>query len=281
MGAKMNSKFIISFGLLTVVLGGCASTSYKTEVSVTKKDVTFYSAKYIGEQPNCFPPIDRPVCTPSSKNDVLYEPIAKLEMEEFQITLGNVGIGSSYKDFIYLTAADIAIQRGFKYFTVTSQSESGGCISNYTANSYGTVSNGSYVGTTSISPNPICAAATTISIIAFNRKVDLAAGVFEEFNSGYLASILKNISPNISLYYGTSPGLKPTFDTTSDTSGHNTYRTFENAWKNFYDANGLSKDLRTKYHISDSSPYTIIDERAINEQDNSNDLIKKNRITSP
>ena len=276
---KISQQFLNCVLLLTVV--GCASTSYRSEVSVTKKDVAFYSAKYVGTLSNCFPPIDRPICKPSSANDILYKPIAKLQMEEFQIALSNASLGSSYKDFVYLTAADIAIQRGFKFFTVTDQDENGGCISNYTANSYGTVDNGVYTGTTSITPNPVCAAATSITIIAFNRKEELAAGVFEKFNSGYIATVLKNISPNISLYYGTTPGLNPKMDSFGDASFHNTYHIVINAWKNFYDAKGLSTDLRAKYHITDSSPYMISDERSINDQDNAKDLIEKNRITLP
>lgn len=259
-------------------LVGCASSgapvgvsNYRERLTIEREDVTYYAGKYIGTEKGCFPPITQRLCRTRLDDEALYATTKALDMESFELALSvrsshSVGNGNPVKDFLYLAASDFALQRGYAMFTTLNESVFWVCNSGTDAQTSGIISTGPYgqsrvLATTTASPTSNCSGTRRLKVLLFRDKDDLALGVLKIQHSGMLAST--SAWPVIDLYQGSIPGLKPRKDIISSSIIQITDIN-ENAWKVHFDAPLLSKDLRAKYQLTDTSPYTFVEEREVN-----------------
>jgi len=262
------------------------ATNYREKLSIEKKDIDFYNGEYIGPDKYCFPPIDNRIC--KSNNHVqLYKPTKNLKLEDFSISIKDTsGVTSkTVKDMAYLTAAELAEQRGFKTFTVLHSIDTAACNSIYSTNTYGNFSGDMYSGRSYLSKDVICSNIYDIEILLYDDNDDLKKGV--------LIGSPQFLQPFESLYIGTTPGLyeeylqrhidfleqETKYPKNVNTSG---YITKNNAWKTQYDIHGLAGELRKLYSISDKLPYSFTDERERSKKsidDKNADPIEKFKVT--
>lgn len=284
--------------LIATGLTGCATvtdvgkqpldnSNYKDKAQIEKKDISIYLADYVGTEENCFPKIDGRRCYKNVNGSSPYRVTKELMMEVFEVRLDNNGFENlRVKDFAFLIASDVAIERSFKYFTLTRTTETTGCSTSYQANTNGYIAGDSYYGSTVLSEQQGCVAKNYYEFLLLNDPIDLGKGVFKKVNSGVWAGL--GMVPFESLYFSTMQGHKyADFNPTSTIQvGSSTARTHvytpSNAWKSIYDAKGMSLDLRAKYGVTDKNPYKYLDEAKTNKSKMNNevDVIEKNKISN-
>lgn len=271
--------------LLAFFLTGCSTMApggVWDGLKVSKDDATFFTGKYVGSQTDCFPPLEKRQCMPLKGEAAQYEVEQKVQMEAFSLSLmaPDFFAFKKTKDMLFLAASDLAIQRGFSMFTVTTEIDTSTCRSGVEASTSGTFSsNGDqayYSGTTTVRPTDKCLFSQSIRVLMFNDKGPLAKGVLKKANSGSAQWLY----PETSLYLGTIPNLKRS-DFNYQPDATSLVRTPENAWKIHYDAKGLSSDLRAKYAITATAPISFIDEFEANLKNEANDPVKKRRVVTP
>jgi len=289
-------KLTLSLILLGTLLG-CSiphrdkldPNNYRKNLEIEKSNYDYFSAKYVGGKTGCFPPITKRLCSkhPKLQFDNSYKTIKRLEIEGFKISIKTHDLlkSETLNELIFLTTAELALQRGFPYFTQLNKIEIIACVSSYSADSYGSLSTNSlhnggstYSGTTNINRNKTCTENLSGNFIFFRNLSDLKEGVFyKPINSNL------KIMPVLKLYFGTTPNIS-----NKEVNSHNskknaeieTYYTRTNikeAWKTIYDAKGLSVDLRKKHQINSSKPYNF-KERGKYSEIKKNSVINQNKI---
>lgn len=278
----------LAWMLLAASLAGCQTTgltpnNYLSEIEIKKYDYQIYSAEYAGTEKGCFPPVTGRDCS-NSGNLAVYSPKVELFVEAFSLThRAQFPNPEKQEEFLFLTAADLALQRGFSKFTVYSIADYSGCASSPKATSTGTIrtnkhtGSATYSGTTSIRRYGSCLTSKTLNVFMLNDKRALRDGVFIRTEFGG-----KNLKPFESLYYGTMDGLD--FDKHvhvvsqegPGTTSLYTRMTTGKAWENVYDAPGLSADLRNKYGVKKKKNIIFEDEVKTKKIQRENDLIRKN-----
>jgi hypothetical protein len=264
--------FFVMFGCTPSYRVKTDATNYREKLSIKKMDYEFFIGKYIGPENNCFPPIEYSVC-PNYSSDEVYKPTKELKMENFSISISDTsGVTSKVvKDMAYLTAAELAEQRGFKTFTVLNSMETNACSSMYSVNTYGSVTGNTYSGTSYLSKDAICANNYSIYVLFYDESEDLKRGVL-------FRSPRSRLQPDKSLYIGTTPGLyeeyleqRVKYPPIGNTTG---FIPEKNAWKIHYDIKGLTGELRKLYGILEILPYSFEDERVSNRKSDE----KKNAV---
>ena len=189
---------------------------------------------------------------------------------------------ATVKDKLYFAASELALQRGFKNFTVTTTFEVTTCREGVEATTQGKSQSGLdgqssiYSGSTSIRPSGGCLISQGIKAIFFKDKSDLAKGVLARATTGSAQWLY----PETSLYYGSIPNLRFADLNYQPLPGAFT-RTPENAWKVSYDAEGLSRDFRKKYNISSPLPVLFKDEALETKRSESEDPLQRHRVVTP
>jgi hypothetical protein len=249
-------------------------------LQIEKVDGDFYHGRYIGTQKDCFPPITKRICRPLIKDEQTYSLDRKLDIEEFKVRI----ITTSYANWTYhlsellhLTAAELALQRGYPMYTIITSIDTTSCSDpNYEAHTSGSsmdLGRGDtyYSGRTTISSSSTCARGKSIDVLFFKDKAELEKGVLRQTVTGYNPGVY----PVRSLYSGTIPeedvmttALKGTFLTVP-----------ANAYKVHYDAAGLAKDLRAKFGGT-MTQYAFTDGRKEGLKRMSDDPIEKHRVIS-
>lgn len=266
---KLTGLQIIASGVI-LLLAGCisqgisprelTSNNYLSKIEVRKSDKDFYLGEYVGSLQGCFPPIDRPICAPLAANKEEFKATRRLDIVEFTISASTreVSLSEKKKDFMFLVAADLSLQQGYPYFTVTTEYGANSCSSSYTAYTNGALTGGNYSGSTRLVKRNTCFDSSSIKVLLFREKKELSEGVlFRRDRDSHLG-----LQAESSLYYGTTPGVRQS-GLDSYQRGSRSYVPV-NAWKVHYDAAGLSDALRTKYAIKRKPPISFIDERLTN-----------------
>jgi len=281
----------LGFLLCSIVLSGCETThpslmeidssNYRTKIKVSTSGWKFYSAEYTGTRSNCFPQITGRDCTGETEKTP-YGKATPLNMEEFTISItSSANDASKRQDFINMVGADIAIQKGYRYFTVVSSRENTFCLSRYSARTSGQVYGDSYSGRTTLDRKDTCANTKSIDLIAFNEPKDLENGVFFRVPDAKDGSI--RLKPYKSLYFNTMSGLRYSDfneqNTRSelDSTSTSILITRSEAWKHYYVASGVSKEFREKYSLTGNVPYTILDESDARRKSVADDVMERNR----
>ena len=184
--------FALLFLFFSLVPCGCTpsyrvmtdATNYRENLSIEKKDLEFYIGEYAGPRKNCFPPIENSVCPNYTSNEV-YKPTKELKMENFSISISDHSGTTSkvVKDMAYLTAAELAEQRGFKTFTVLDTLEIHTCSSIYSVNTYGNVTGNTYSGTSYLSEDAICSNNYSMDLLLYDENDDLKKGILFLFSN--------------------------------------------------------------------------------------------------
>lgn len=275
--AVLSSCALLLSACVTPALTPVNPTNYRTKLKIERPDKSFYFAEYIGSASACFPPITNRICEPDPRGKPIYRETAKLEMEEFRITLISSGTpsGKFMKDMVFLAAADLAKQRGYPLMTRLNTTESTSCGSIYSTSTYGTVNpdTGTYSGNTYLNKDVVCSNLQAGHFIFLKNREDLANGVFYRYNSGYFKT--DAVRPASELYLYTTPNVMFK-DYTFVKDGIIRIGT-SSAWKVIYDTAGLSSDLRAKYRITDNQPYTFKDERKENAE-KAKDPVERNKL---
>lgn len=283
-------KHICAFAFLIIfaVLCGCTTshsirtdaTNYRENLTIEKNDYDFYNGYYVGSGKKCFPPIENRIC-PNYTTDEVYKPSKELKMELFSIRIKDTSVTTSkvVKDMAYLTAAELAEQRGFKTFTPLYTRENYSCSSTQSVNTYGTFSRNTYSSTSYLNDNLICGNLYNITVLLYNEQSDLENGVLYRNKSNTLY-------PFQYLYVGTTPDLYENFlemklkDLQEKQTSN--FEVNHNAWKTRYDIKGMAEELKKQYGLTERLPYTFEDERERHkkqkEQENA-DPIEKYKIT--
>lgn len=257
------------------------SSNYRTQVKVEVADWRFYSAEYIGAQSNCFPKITGKDCT-GVADRTPYGNVTPLRIEEFFIiSTSSAGDAAKRQDFINMVGADVAIQRGYQYFTVVNRRENSFCFAKYSASTSGVSSGGMYSGRTTLNKDSSCATTKAIKMIAFNDPQDLANGVFFRVPNANDGSI--RLKPYAELYFNTMTGLKyedfneVSTKTELDATRTASLSTTSNAWKTYYLAAGVSKDFRAKYGVTGTVPFPVADAGEAKRKSAEGDMMERNR----
>ena len=282
------------FVLFACLVTGCATPvdiykqsisaeNYRKKLTIVKRDMSFFLADYVGTEDDCFPKISGRRCR-MGVNKNLYRVTSELKMDVFELQIKNGGYDASkIKDFAFLAASDLAISNGYKYLTLTRSGESNACSSSYEAMTSGSVIGNVYSGSTVLLEQQGCATSSYFNYLFFNDPKKLELGVFHIVNTGTWSGL--GMEPFEALYFSTMKGLKyedfnPTrTDVIGGTKVTAYWYTPSSAWKNFYNADGLSTDLRIKHNVNDVRPYLIVNEALTSKAKTSEDVIQKNKST--
>lgn len=301
---------LILFALCSILVGCGAhldydqpitATNYKKSISINKLDRVYYGAKYEGKDSGCaqndgFESCSERFLTITRKatgrwgrsyNKDLNAVFSKgdpFEAEAFRAGItksarsGDGGITSNKrKEFLFLTLADLSLQRNFKYLVLLETVGMWVCWDSPSADTLGTLSPDGmiYTGTTIISPNSSCIGGSDLIVLMLNDPEQLANGiVYTEAYDGDRRLFLED-----RLYVG-APGFSPPAYTgmTKQVDMDLLSIVPHKAWKKVYDASGLSRDLRLKYGVTGAKPYTFTDDRLWNIKRKADNVIDKNIV---
>jgi len=180
-------------------------------------------------------------------------------MEAFEISMkdrSGGGIAKEASELMHLAVSDVVLSRGFKNYTVTKAFDVSRCSSTGpSASTSGVLNGGLYSATTTISSSTVCSSLHSLSVLAFNDPAQLARGGLYRFDG----------RPHIyeNLYRGEFPIV---MDKLVGPQENGAYLTVPmQAWKTYYDAAGMSLELRKKYQVAEGA-YPIVDERQENRR---------------
>ena len=265
------------------------NSDYKNRINITRLNEEFYSGKYIGHIPGCFPPISARVCRRSEFDVHPYVEVDKLDMKSFEISISvRSGLGKDgtdrTKEILHMVAADIAIQNGYSAFTTLNDIIFYSCSKSVEADSEGEIFNLNPLGhpkkissTTKAYTTNKCRGSIELKILAFNNKNLLALGIFLKSKSPDNA--INYLWPYYDLYRGTAINLP--LESSSEIITPeviNVVNYHKDSYKFHYDAINLSRDMHLKYGPSPKKAYQIVDET--NSSNESSRVLKKYRTDS-
>lgn len=230
--------------------------NYIKNIQIHKDDSSFYTGHYTGNEHDCFPPINRKICL----GENIYAKDDQLNIESFSI---NFTIQSFFKsdttnELAYLTIADLAIQRGYKFFTITKETSFGLITEKNSISTNATRVGNSIIATSTAGKIYNEGSVHTLNFILFNNFDDLKKGVFSEgrfFIGGKYFE--KRIFPYVELYNGTA-FYNYHVENELNENSYYTIKIPENSWKIGFDAERMSADIRKKYNINNSDPIKFI-----------------------
>lgn len=178
-----------------------------------------------------------------------------MESFEFQLKDRRGYIGQEFSEFQHLAISEVALTRGFSKYVITTLNESNSCgqtaPSAYTS---GTMINGTYTGSTTISSSTVCASLQSAKVLMFNDANALAQGVVYEYDGKFrlLTTLYRGALPTtLDMHSGPTPGV-----------AGGAWIVPLKAWKSYYDAAGMAADLRKK-HGASTAAYPIIENRDV------------------
>lgn len=272
--------------LLSVLsVSGCATTSifresevtsannFRNRLTITHYDTAHFKLAISATKNGCFPLTDATPTTCVMPNIRPDTPVA-MEAFEFKLTDQKGYISQEFSEFQHLAISEVALARGFSKYVITTLNEANSCgqtaPSAYTS---GTMVNGTYTGSTTISSSTVCASLQSANVLMFNDANVLAQGVVYEYDGKFrlLTTLYRGALPTtLDMYSGPTPGI----------AGGAWIVPFK-AWKSYYDAAGMAADLRKK-HSASTAPYPIIEYRDVlkakAEKDTANPL-NKNKVS--
>jgi hypothetical protein len=275
----LNPIKISVFSLIGIVTISCASNTqpkidaynYREYLNIKRKNISFYSAKHVDKSSEriCFPPIEKMIChTPSTESkEIPYEKTGSLDIEQFEFKFSSKGIqdNKTVNDFIMLSAADLARQRGYPLAVKLTENNSSSCGSSYSATTTGNYSYyGGYRGETTLHENISCSTRVSAEFIFLKERDPLKNGVF--YLRGEDKNNFEKLRVFAPLYYGTSQ-----FNWGTGSGG------VPNAWNEVYSTESLSAELRGKYKANNDHPYTFDDE-AMEIEKGRNDPVERSKL---
>jgi len=271
------------FAMFTVAfLTGCATTTggYWRSLDAKKIEATFHTGKYVGRESGCFPPPNGKDCRTHNKEENFIE-TGTLDVEKFSIRLSTDDFFAqgAIKDMIYLAAADLTLQRGYKLFTVIKEVNSSACRSfgteSRTSGSLSTIDDQSfYSGRTTTQTRDICYLGQSIDVLLMHDISVFSSGIFFRTPSFFEG---KKLLPLYDLYYGTVLNLKEE-DYAPKTRDGVSITTPKNAWKTYYTAQSLSTELRSKYKTGDIGLVPFKEEVTQRKEREAADAITRNKV---
>lgn len=269
------TNILMTFSLV-LGLSGCQSASsyvpelltksnFKRAVYIVKDDLTFHHAVYEGPELNCFPPIQNRECRVGGTEVGSYKETDGVRVENFWINVSTKIplLTDESKEFLYLVASELTIQRGFKYFTLASIRNFDECDQSVVAGSSGSVYSGasgygSFSGSSKARVVSDCTYRTTFSIYLFDDGKIFLEGLFSK--PGPDSPINSNkLLPVMELYNYAHAGAIPNTHFLNDerksiTGGteRSSVHVVRDAWRIKYDAVGLAADIRKKNSMLES-----------------------------
>jgi hypothetical protein len=187
-----------------------------------------------------------------------------MEILEFSIRFQESGLNTEVADeFIFLSAAELGLKRGYTMFTPLESSVVISCSKQATVIGSGifTSPTGGGVGTFSTQSSRVvsqtCQNSTSSKFIFFNDKNLLRNGVFIQRHSGPSAS--DRVSPLLPLYFGTTPNIRIPDVISIDGYIRSDSWPYQ-GWKVHYDSYAVSQKLREKHKVTGEINYKIISE---------------------
>lgn len=231
-----------------------SAKNYRDRVTVTLKDSEFFS---MPSEVGCFPLVAHSGMNCAPKIPTSFGD--NIQMEAFEISLKDRSGGGATKEaseLMHLAISDVVLSRGFKNYTVTKTFDVSRCSSaGPSALTSGVINGGVYSATTTVFSSTTCSSLHSLSVLAFNDPAQLARGVLYRFDG----------RPHIyeNLYRGEFPIV---MDKLVGPQENGAYVTVPmRAWKTYYDASGMSLELRKKYQVAEGA-YPIVDERKENRR---------------
>lgn len=285
-------------------------TNYKNSIQINKLEKIYYGAAYEGKdfrclQNNGFESCSEQFITITSgaspkemfltKNDMsaVFRKGDPLEAEAFRANISKsnksremlVILAGKPREFLLLALADLSLQRGFKYLVELERVSAGGCWSNPRADTFGTFDQSGtlYSGTTTLSSDSYCYYGQSLEVLLLNDREQLAKGIFyttsyDEDRRLFLEDLLYMDGSRLTA--DRKRLIREAYNkVVQKKDGYSTvYLVPHKAWKKVYDASGLSRDLRLKYGVTGTEPYTFKDEREWNIKWKADNIIKKNLV---
>ena len=277
------------------------ASNYQNSIDIKKLDKTYYSAKYEGKNLGCtqndgFESCHEPFLTIREEApgkwsrtfkdiNAVFKKEKPIEAESFRAKIAKSsksgeGLelaipGGKPREFLLLALADLSLQRGFKYLVELEGMSGGSCMSSQRAETFGTFDQRGtfYRGTTKLSTDSYCHYIETVEVLMLNDRVQLAKGIF------YTGTDPDKLFIEDRLYAGAPGFYHPAYiGVQNEGESHFTYLVPIKAWEKVYDASGLSKDLRLKYGVTSTKPYTFEDEKESKKKRKAEDVIEKNLV---
>lgn len=243
--------------LMLVSTSGCSTLSKETTAAnfrerakIEYNGFTFFSGERKDRSKLCFPPSEKPICDEKdSKNSYISK--SKLNIEGYTITLSDrkTYLSNETKEFAYLVAAELALQRGFEKLIVDRIYYSGGCRKSYSTSTSGTVSGSVYSGSTVLNEHNICVGLISIDVLIFNDYETIRAGVF--YNHPYS----KDLIPYPPLYFSSSD--RYALLNRDQEYWAKTRASPLEAWRTYLSADETAVALREKYGVKPFLEYKI------------------------
>jgi hypothetical protein len=257
-------------------------SNYRDRITVIKPDKIYFEIKYVGIHSDCFP-VGKILCSDFEDRRPAYVRMSTANLEQINVRLiaNQLSETDVAKELAMLTAADVAIARGYKYFIVKETSLSSACSKFYAANTYGSAtvlgSNATYTGTTLINENNTCSHSNGLSVLLLNDPALPGKGV--GYADHQFIETDDTLRIDRSLYVGLEGASYSDFNRNENFGGVSVEtRTPSQAWKVVYDAQGLSRDLRAKYQVNDKTIIEVSEQRIERIKQRSKDLIQKNIV---
>ncbi len=261
----MKKFFILKMLFLAV---GCATPQLSEKIQIAYAPMTsnnfrskietpvverkkFYNARLIDSTKRaneCFPAPNKPLCS-KFPGILKYGAPTQIDAESlsFGFQDGNHYFPGTTQELTYLVAAELTIQRGFKFFLIESIYYDTSCRNNYSATTTGFISNNNYFGNTTLNNTPSCLSTGDLRILMFDNYDDIKKGVFIDVTD-----------PNGNIRYEPHFLLYRNLDFGGDTQSTLAFRhTPTESWKSFFDANDLFKKVSEKYNLQGPNVYDI------------------------
>lgn len=224
--------------MFTLLTSGCASmmksdfmqptssSNFRDRVYVRDGGKLFFSGERKDKSKSCFPPSDKPICTGDESKDSPYSRGKKLNIESYSITLHDLNgyLTDELREYVFLVASEVALQRGFTKLIVDSIYYVGSCAS-----------------------HP-CTGFLAIDFLIFNDYEDIKLGLFYSF-ADHNSDIVHPYN-NLYLTY-------KSFTEREEKFRNATINTPLNAWKSYLDSAQTARSLRKKLGVLPFSRYII------------------------
>jgi hypothetical protein len=241
---------------LVVLLAGCTSQSMTAELNssnflqfstITQKSDRFFAPSNITDFNSCVDasvvPAPRPAkCSGRFTNG------RKLEMQRFIISItahATPYADTKAKELALMIAGKIGIDQNYPYMIKLAERENGGCASNPSIYSSGTLKGNFYSGQSIITDNPICSSLYILEVLLFKKYDDIKNGVVlsvgNTSSSTWFFDLYYNMFDRYSDISSGDPGRRAYFE-------HHPI----NPWKKYLPSREVFETLSMKYGVSQS-----------------------------
>lgn len=277
---------IFAFTLISLSISGCSSMfgpvtvkNFRETVEIKKIDKTFATGHSLIGTKECFPNLTKPICRTSAGEKIFEIESVFDDIAQYEITYSSRD--GFNKEYLYLIAAELAIQEGYPMFTPLTEQLTARCTKDQaiksfaTFNSLNNIGNGSVVSY--VEDNSNCLLTMTLTTLYFKDKKPLTQGLLSKQNSGIAQT--SNFYPVIDLYRGTTPNL-PSYRDISNNNLQLIYTYFNEAWRSHYDPTNTSVALSKKLGAPSSQSKLKIRDLAVEERSQDSKILNTLKITN-